>query len=77
LKFFKENVLGNTLKNASSEAFRAVMFKVEVFWVVTPCSVVAGHQHYTASQPRRPRLETLKDCRIVCRFRTHCRNWYA
>jgi hypothetical protein len=21
----------------------AVMFQVEVFWVVTPCSVVAGH----------------------------------
>jgi len=46
--------------------------QVEVFWVVTPCSVVVGHrrfggpcclrnvgillQHYTASQPRGPRL---------------------
>jgi len=40
---------------------------VEVFWVVTPCnagdSAVLRHvgilpQHYTASQPRRPRLES-------------------
>jgi len=50
-----------------------VMFQVEFFWVVTLCSLVlhaedggimdlrnAGilPQHYTASQPRRPRLDT-------------------
>jgi len=45
--------------------------EVEVFWVVTPCCVVAGYQcfkdprclhlqgeHYTASQPRTTRLRT-------------------
>jgi hypothetical protein len=26
----------------SFEAFTEVMFQVEVFWVVTPCSVVVG-----------------------------------
>jgi hypothetical protein len=46
-----------------------VIFQVEVFWVVMPCGVMVGYrrlggpcclrpsQHYTASQPRRPRLE--------------------
>jgi hypothetical protein len=29
---------------ASFKAFTAVMFHVEVFWVVTPCSVVVGYQ---------------------------------
>jgi len=50
--------------------------QVEVFWVVTPCSVVVVYHHeegnktnlrnvgilpqnYTASQPRRPRFESL------------------
>jgi hypothetical protein len=28
------------------EAFTAVMFLVEVFWVVTPCSVVVGYQRF-------------------------------
>jgi len=27
------------------EAFTAVIFQVEVFWVVTPCSAVVGYQH--------------------------------
>jgi hypothetical protein len=61
------------------EDFTAVMFHVQVFWVVTPCSVSGGYrrfgdscclhlqdpwnggilpQHYTASQPRRPGLQT-------------------
>jgi hypothetical protein len=51
----------------------AVKIQVEVFWVSTPCVVMVGYQHfgchhedgrsmdllqrYTASQPRRPRLE--------------------
>jgi len=30
--------------HASFEAFTAVMFQVEVFWVVIPFSVVAGYQ---------------------------------
>jgi hypothetical protein len=50
---------------ASFEAFTAMIFLVEVFWLVTPCSVVVGGgimdlrnvgilpQHYTASQTRR------------------------
>jgi len=28
----------------SYEAFTAVIFQVEVFWVVTPCSAVVGYQ---------------------------------
>jgi hypothetical protein len=35
-----------------------VMFEVEFFWVVTPCSIGILPQHYTTSQPTRPRLET-------------------
>jgi len=27
-------------------SFMAVMFQVEVFWVVTPCSDVAGYQRF-------------------------------
>jgi len=30
----------------SFEAFTAVMFQVEVFWVVTPCNVVVGYQRF-------------------------------
>jgi len=44
------------------ENFTVVLIQVEVFWIVTPCSVVVGYhwQHYTASQPRIPRLESLE-----------------
>jgi hypothetical protein len=28
------------------EAFTAVMFQVDVFWVVKPCSVVVGYQRF-------------------------------
>jgi len=31
---------------ASFEAFAAVMFHVEVFWIVTPCSIVVGYQRF-------------------------------
>jgi len=31
---------------ASFEAFTAVMFQFEVFWVVTPCSVVIEYQRF-------------------------------
>jgi len=54
-------------KDASFEAFAAVMFQVEVFWVVTSGGAVVGYQclrgpcclhlqHHAASQPRGPRL---------------------
>jgi hypothetical protein len=36
----------STLMDASFEAFTGVMFQVEVFWVVTPCSVVVGYQNF-------------------------------
>jgi len=55
---------------ASSEAFTAVTFQVELFWVVTPCSVAEGYQRFggpcclqlhgeekAQSQLRRPRIE--------------------
>jgi hypothetical protein len=28
------------------EAFTVMMFQVEVYWVVTPCSVVVGYQRF-------------------------------
>jgi len=53
-----------------------VTLQIEVLWVVTLCSFVLGYQrireaawtseplycttYYTASQPRRPRLECIK-----------------
>jgi len=48
------------------EPFTAVMFQVEVFWVVTLCSV--PHilpQHYKVSWPRRPQLEKGS---VICSF---------
>jgi hypothetical protein len=55
-------------------------FQIDVFWIVTPRCVEDGDstdlwkvgilpQHYTASQPRRPRLE--KWCHIKKSQRTH------
>jgi len=35
-------IIGNT----SFEAFTTVMFQVDVFWIVTPCSFVTGHQRF-------------------------------
>jgi hypothetical protein len=32
--------------DASFGAFTAAVFQVEVFWVVTPCSVVVGYQRF-------------------------------
>jgi hypothetical protein len=37
-------VLKRALKKSCFEAFTAAMFQVEVFWVVTSCSVVVGYQ---------------------------------
>jgi len=46
-----KNLVGRRHKrvDASSEAFTAVMFHVDVFCVMTPCCVVLGHQRF-----RRP-----------------------
>jgi hypothetical protein len=33
-------------KVARFKTFTAVIFQVEVFWFVTPCSVVVGHQRW-------------------------------
>jgi len=58
---------------SKSGLWRRVVFQVEVLWVVTLCNVVGNQrlrgpcclhvqgilpQHYTASQPKRRRLET-------------------
>jgi hypothetical protein len=59
----KHNVWANTLQccplwelhNAIFEAFTAVMFQVEMFLVVTPCSVVLGYQRFRG--PRCLRLQ--------------------
>jgi hypothetical protein len=37
-----------------------MMFQVEVFWVVTPCSVVAGYHHFkvhTAASIFTPKMD--------------------
>jgi hypothetical protein len=54
-----------------SKVFTAVKIHVEVFWVVTPCGGVVGHQHFrglcylhfrgeVTSSLRRPRFESLR-----------------
>jgi hypothetical protein len=46
------------LEGMRFEVFSTVKIQVEVFWVVTPCNVMAGYLRVTtASQPRRPPLE--------------------
>jgi len=32
----------------SFEVFTAVTFQTELFWIVTPCSVVVGYQRFRA-----------------------------
>jgi hypothetical protein len=34
------------MRNAKSEVFTAVKIQVDVFWFVTPCSVVVGYQRF-------------------------------
>jgi len=34
------------LQELSSKAFAAVIFQVDVFWIVTPCNVVVGYQRF-------------------------------
>jgi hypothetical protein len=34
------------LQEASFKALTAVMFQVEIFWVVTPCSAVVGYRRF-------------------------------
>jgi hypothetical protein len=43
LKFL--SVIYTSVAGVSSEAFMAVMFKVEI-WFVMPCSVVVGYQRF-------------------------------
>jgi hypothetical protein len=40
------NMTVTVLKTPSSEVFMAVSFHVEVFWVMTPYSVIVGHQRF-------------------------------
>jgi hypothetical protein len=44
----KSNCVSNhtqfQVTRVSFEAFTGVIFQIEVFWVVTPCSVLAGYQ---------------------------------
>jgi len=55
--------------NTSSET-SAVMFQVQVFWAVTPCSVVLGYQHFGG--PCCLRLhEELRNSRINCLYNTN------
>jgi len=42
----KQKLTKSLSSTASFEAFTAVKIQVEVFWVVTPCSVVAGWQRF-------------------------------
>jgi hypothetical protein len=44
---------------ASFEAFTGVMFHVEVFWIVTPCSVVVGYQGFRGPCCVRLHLDSL------------------
>jgi hypothetical protein len=57
------------------------MLEVDVFWVVTPCSEDGGRldlrnigflQHYTALQPRIPRLVTIFVCVLQHRVLSLC-----
>jgi len=38
--------INHKILDASFEFFTAVIFQVEVFWMVTPCSVVIGYQRF-------------------------------
>jgi len=37
------------LIHATFQAFTEVNIQVEVFWVVTPCSIVVGYYHFRSS----------------------------
>jgi hypothetical protein len=45
--------------NVNFEAFTAVMFEVEVFWVVTPCSVAVGYRRFRREDGAAWTSETL------------------
>jgi len=50
IKILQQLVLHRQQKpDESFEAFVAVMFQVEVFWSVSPCCVVVGHQCFRGS----------------------------
>jgi len=71
--------------NARFEVFETVKFYLEFFWVVAPFGVVVGGgkvlqnadilpQHQTASQARRPRLDTTRI--IACGDKTRQVNYF-
>jgi hypothetical protein len=45
------SVKGRTFLDARFEVFMAVKIHVEVFWVVTPCSVVVRYQRFGVWYP--------------------------
>jgi hypothetical protein len=59
-QFLYKAFVFNLISYANFGAFTAVVFQVEVFWVVNypedGGSIGTLPQHYTASQPRRPGL---------------------
>jgi hypothetical protein len=69
---FTRFATGSTLRHSNPfHTLPTYTLNVEVFWVVMPCSVVVGYQHfggtccllpqhYTVSQPGRPRLDSSK-----------------
>jgi hypothetical protein len=46
MEYVSLKVVKSVSPDASFEAFTAVMFQVEVFWVMMPCSVVVGYQRF-------------------------------
>jgi hypothetical protein len=47
------------------EAYRAVMFQVEVFWVVTPCSVVVGFRRFRGPCHNTTRRHNPEDLDLI------------
>jgi len=45
---------------ARFETSSVVMFQVEVFWVVTPCSVVVGYQRFRGPHRVTTQISTWK-----------------
>jgi hypothetical protein len=45
-KFLDVHTSDARIEGASFEVYSEVMFLVDVFWVVTPCSVVVGYQSF-------------------------------
>jgi hypothetical protein len=43
--------MGIKMEQVTFEAFTEAMFQVEIFWVVTPCSVAVGYQRFGDPTP--------------------------